>query len=175
MRRRGGPPQNAGGGDGDDSASSDDDIFTKLARKNSKKKKAAAMAKSVEQPSELGISPAVVGASTGSASTATEAALPLTTTSSMKRHHKEMSGTRKRKMDSLLQELEQEKKQITNRRGSDHRDFVPVKKGSFVQAGEEGTTTNIFIGNLSPTLSEEEVTDLFRQFGRKFLWCKDML
>lgn len=173
MRRRGGPPQNAGGGDGDDSASSDDDIFTKLARKNSKKKKAAAMAKSVEQPSELGVSPAVVGASTGSAST--EAALPLTTTSSMKRHHKEMSGTRKRKMDSLLQELEQEKKQITNRRGSDHRDFVPVKKGSFVQAGEEGTTTNIFIGNLSPTLSEEEVTDLFRQFGRKFLWCKDML
>lgn len=72
-------------------------------------------------------------------------------------------------MDALLQELEQEKKHVDKKhgnRGDRDRHFVPAKKGSYVQAGEEGTTTNLFVGNLAPTLTEEDVTDLFRQFGR---------
>ena len=88
----------------------------------------------------------------------------------MKRHHKELSDSRKAKMDALLQELEQEKKKI--KPGRD-RAFVPVKKGSYVDPGDEHITTNIFVGNLAPTLTEEEVTALFRQFGRDLLvWDK---
>jgi U2-associated protein SR140 len=37
--------------------------------------------------------------------------------------------------------------------------------GSFVQPGEEHLTTNIFAGNLAPSITEEQMTDLFRQFG----------
>ena len=74
-------------------------------------------------------------------------------------------------MDALLQELEQEKKHVDRsnlpRPGNQHRHFEPIKKGSFVEPGEEYITTNIFVGNLAPTLTEEEVTDLFRQFGRQ--------
>ena len=62
-------------------------------------------------------------------------------------------------MDALLQELEQVDAKPPPTR-------VPHKKGSFVEPGQEHTTTNLFVGNLAPTLTEEEVTDLFRQFGR---------
>lgn len=86
--------------------------------------------------------------------------LPTSTTSSMKRHHGVSSDTRKAKMDALLQELEVEKQKV-GREPSRSRE----KKGSFVESGQEYTTTNIFVGNLSPTMTEEILTDFFQQFG----------
>jgi len=68
----------------------------------------------------------------------------------MKRHHKP-SDSRKAKMDALIQELEAEKDQIPKKT----RRFVPDKKGSFVDPGEEHLTTNIFVGNLAPSIAEE--------------------
>ena len=38
--------------------------------------------------------------------------------------------------------------------------------GSYVEPGMEHLTTNLFVGNLDPTTTEEELTDAFRQFGK---------
>ena len=77
--------------------------------------------------------------------------LPKTSiTFSMKRHHKP-SDIRKAKMDALLRELEAEKDQIPQ----NSKRFVPEKKGSFVVAGEEHLTSNLFVGNLAPSIAEE--------------------
>ena len=178
MRRRVGPPPGAQQNDDGGSSSDEDDVFAKLSRKQQKKKQkknppveqdnSRRKNNSVQnQPStaeeKISFSAANVPSATTSRPSA-NSSLPVATTSSMKRHHKEMSDTRKAKMDALLQELEQEKKHID----PNHivRDRPPVKKGSFVEPGEEHITTNIFVGNLAPTLTEEEVTNLFRQFGR---------
>ena len=75
---------------------------------------------------------------------------PIAITSSMKRHHKP-SDARKAKMDALLQELESEKDQIPKK----SRRFIPEKKGSFVEPGEEHLTSNLFVGNLAPSIAEE--------------------
>ena len=72
-----------------------------------------------------------------------------------------MTDTRKAKMDSLIMELEAEKQKVK----PESRRFVPDKRGSFCEPGEEHLTTNIFVGNLAPTITEEELGDLFRQFG----------
>jgi len=70
--------------------------------------------------------------------------LPASTTSSMKRHHLGGSNdSRKARMDALLQELEAEK---SRRPSSQDRNFVPEKKGSFVDPDEEHLTTNLFVG-----------------------------
>ncbi|ACI64891.1 predicted protein, partial [Thalassiosira pseudonana CCMP1335] len=46
--------------------------------------------------------------------------------------------------------------------------------GSYVEPGQEHLTTNIFVGNLDPMSTEEELTDVFRQFGDlysvKIMW-----
>jgi len=84
-------------------------------------------------------------------------------TSSMKRHHKP-SDIRKAKMDALLQELEAEKDEIPR----NSKRFVPEKKGSFVVAGEEHLTSNLFVGNLAPSIAEEDLSNLFSQFGEKY-------
>ena len=90
-------------------------------------------------------------------------ALPIVpaTTSSMKRHHVMMSDTRKAKMDAILQDLEVETDQAV-------RKPTPVVKGSFVQPGEEHVTTNIFVSNLCPSLSEAQLRQLFSQIGPLF-------
>lgn len=88
----------------------------------------------------------------------------LSVTSSMKRHHKP-SDSRKAKMDALIQELEAEKDQQIPKKT---RRFVPEKKGSFVDPGEEHLTTNIFVGNLAPSIAEEDLSHLFSQFGACF-------
>lgn len=174
MRRRVGPPPGAQqpNNNDDNSSSDDEDVFSKLSRKHQKKKQKKNPPREEKgdnkQQQQQQQQPTAAASTNQDAKPAPAApvnpALPLATTSSMKRHHKEMSGSRKAKMDALLQELEQEKKHI------DHvttRERPPIKKGSFVDPGEEHITTNIFVGNLAPTLTEEEVTNLFRQFGRK--------
>mmetsp|Transcript_54041 Transcript_54041/g.58596 ORF Transcript_54041/g.58596 Transcript_54041/m.58596 type:complete len:158 (+) Transcript_54041:61-534(+) len=88
--------------------------------------------------------------------------LPMAKTSSMKRHHKP-SEARKANMDALIQELEAEKNLTPNKLDR----FVPEKKGSFVEAGEEYLTTNLFVGNLAPSITEEDLSNLFSQFGEK--------
>ncbi|KAG7367400.1 RRM domain containing RNA-binding protein [Nitzschia inconspicua] len=100
--------------------------------------------------------------------------LPLSVTSSMKRHHKP-SDTRKAKMEALLMELEVEKGKQKNR---DPRPFEHEKKGSFVEPGEEKLTSNLFVGNLAPSITEEDLSNLFSQFGDlyslKIMWPRTM-
>jgi RNA recognition motif. (a.k.a. RRM, RBD, or RNP domain) len=105
-----------------------------------------------------------------------------------KRHHSAISDTRKAKMDALLLELQSVDNLKTNRsnlttggrnvniesNNQPHQQhaYPPYgmeKKGSFVDPSEEHETTNIFIGNLAPSITEEEMTELFRQFGKETL------
>lgn len=65
-------------------------------------------------------------------------------------------------MDALLQELNDEKKTIIAKQKRPSHQRV---SGSFVQPGEEDITTNLFVGNLAPCLTEEQVYDVFGQFG----------
>jgi len=95
--------------------------------------------------------------------------LPVAVTSSNKRHHGVTSGSRKAKMDALLNELKAETPVISL--AASKQSYVPDKKGSFVEPGEEHLTTNVFVGNLAPSITEEEMTDLFRTFGMsEFFW-----
>ncbi|OEU18643.1 hypothetical protein FRACYDRAFT_183475, partial [Fragilariopsis cylindrus CCMP1102] len=77
-------------------------------------------------------------------------------------------------MDALIEELEAEKNQIPNKSNR----FVPEKKGSFVEPGQEYLTTNLFVGNLAPSLTEEDLSNLFSQFGElysvKIMWPRTM-
>lgn len=83
--------------------------------------------------------------------------------SSTKRHH-HISSARQAKMNALLQELQSEKSPSATGSG---RTWEPDKKGSFVRPGEEHLTTNVFVGNLAPSVTEEELTEAFRQFGEQ--------
>jgi hypothetical protein len=104
----------------------------------------------------------------------------------MKRHHGAISDTRKARMDALLLELQSaETLKINSSHTSSigrsshvdssnpthhHQSFPPPgmeKRGSFVDPTEEHETTNIFVGNLAPSITEEEMTELFRQFGKE--------
>ncbi|KAL7533798.1 hypothetical protein ACHAWF_004626 [Thalassiosira exigua] len=110
---------------------------------------------------------------------------PAEGSSSAKRHH-HVSAARQAKMDALLQELQTAKPTDAPRGGSggaggyeDHGPiheedyygrgggggFAPRKMGSYVEPGMEHLTTNLFVGNLDPMTTEEELTDAFRQFG----------
>jgi hypothetical protein len=130
IRRRGQDP-------GEESSSSEDeDAFSALSRKNAKRAKSD---DSDIQPSTGSNKPKAPPQSLK---------LPVSLTSSMKRHHKP-NDVRKAKMDALLQELEAEK-----RIPREPRKFVPEKKGSFVEPEEEHLTTNIFVGNLAPSVTE---------------------
>jgi hypothetical protein len=130
IRRRGEGPS-------EESSSDEEDAFSEMTRKNSKRSKTdstkpssnggGGFIKVLPKPKKL----------------------PAVLTSSMKRHHKP-SDTRKAKMDALLQELEAEKNRIPR----EQHKFVPEKKGSFVEASEEHLTTNIFVGNLAPSVTE---------------------
>ena len=99
-------------------------------------------------------------------------ALPIVpaTTSSMKRHHIVMSDTRKAKMDAILQDLELETDHAVQKKPM----TLSVPKGSFVQPGEEHMTTNIFVANLCPSISENQMMETFSQFGPlyslKIMW-----
>lgn len=92
------------------------------------------------------------------------------TTSSMKRHHIVMSDTRKAKMDAILQDLELETDHAVQKKPLS----LSAPKGSFVQPGEEHMTTNIFVANLCPSISENQMMETFSQFGPlyslKIMW-----
>lgn len=96
-----------------------------------------------------------------SSSSDTKLPLPVSTTSSMKRHHGIANDQRKAKMDALLVELQAEKMSNNNKGGHCGGVFRPDKRGSFVEPGEETETTNIFVGNLAPSITEEELTNLY--------------
>lgn len=121
----------------EESSSDEEDAFAALSRK-------AKRAKSNDQSAERH-----TDAGQQKGSSAPKMALPKPVTSSMKRHHKS-NDDRKAKMDALLQELEAEKVKVSR---EPYR-FVPEKKGSFVDPSEEHLTTNIFVGNLAPIITE---------------------
>jgi hypothetical protein len=165
----------------EESSSDEEDAFAKMpSRKNTKDK--IEMAKIKEEPNDEPF--AAIQSSTGSskeatvagASTSTTTTMPTsqptvpafsaTVTSSMKRHHSVLSDTRKAKMDALLIELEESKRKACRTPRS--REV----KGSFVESGEEHVTTNIFVGNLPFSMTEERLTDLFQQFGEILLVLK---
>jgi len=70
-------------------------------------------------------------------------------------------------MEALLLELQET---ATNPTPISDRP-LPDKMGSFVMPGEEQFTTNIFVGNLAPITTEEELTEVFRQFGETCTYC----
>ena len=122
----------------DESSSEEEDVFTALSRTAKRSKVEGSIPGSVDplrhtQPEES--EPKMV--------------LPTPITSSMKRHHKP-NDDRKAKMDALLQELEAEKQKVS----TEPSRFIPEKKGSFVDPSEEHLTTNIFVGNLAPSITE---------------------
>jgi hypothetical protein len=144
----------------------EDDAFTALSKKQKK-----VPGKSSTNDDSSGIT------NKNGDTTATGVATAADTCSNKRHFH--MSSERAAKMDALLKELEYdaslETTDSTNTTASavtssDHfynDGFVPNKKGSFVEAGEEYSTTNIFVGNLDPSVTEEMLTDLFRQFGEE--------
>ena len=143
-----------------ESSSEEEDAFSALSRKSHKNKKKQRVEQETDEKTTTTASAKQSEASSNALDSSAKPIVP-STTSSMKRHHGAMSDTRKRKMDALIHEL---KRKPYNSEPSQSA-YVPDKKGSYVQPGEEKFTTNIFVGNLSPSLTEEEVTDLFRQFG----------
>ena len=87
-------------------------------------------------------------------------------------------------MDAMLQELQEAEQQQQNSgaaaghygpaAGGGHRSGLlppPDKKGSYCEPGTEHLTTNIFVGNLDPCTTEEELTEAFRQFGETCPTC----
>ena len=153
-----------GHGHEEDESSSDDeeDAFSALSKKVHAKKKAKSAPPTCDVASKRNHEEKTREISTTGAEPSTIESKPvtrefssstrpqMTVTSSIKRHHKP-SDTRKAKMDALLQELEAEKKQIPKT----IKRFVPEKKGSFVLPGEEHLTSNLFVGNLAPSIAEE--------------------
>jgi hypothetical protein len=166
-RHRSGAPQQ------EESSSDEEDAFAKMPSRKTKK------AKIKEEPND---EPFATTQSTISSKEATAAGastaintmppsqpiipvLSATVTSSMKRHHSVLSDTRKAKMDALLMELEEAKQKARRTTYPRSREV----KGSFVESGEEHVTTNLFVGNLPSTMTEERLTDLFQQFGETLL------
>lgn len=98
---------------------------------------------------------------------------PVAQTSSTKRHHGAVSDARKAKMDAILLELEAETTStLASTNGKPYRRTQSQSSrtgGSFVDPGDEHCTTNIFVGNLAPNITEEQMTELFRQFGEPLL------
>jgi hypothetical protein len=167
MRHRSGPPAPQPSEDG---SSSEDDAFSALSRKRKKGDNAKNVAAKRTNTTTASSEPL-----TATATTVNEPPAPLVAkTSSTKRHHGELSDARKAKMDALLLELEAE----TRANGATLKDHPSQRRqrgateqrsrGSFVDPGDELLTTNIFVGNMAPSTTEEDMTQLFRQFGEHF-------
>ena len=86
-------------------------------------------------------------------------------TSSGKRHHTSASSeARKQKLDALVEELSSQVPLVAAKRLNTRTE----PRGSFIQPGEEHLTTNVFVGNIPPSVTEEEVGQMFEQFGTIF-------
>mmetsp|Transcript_40257 Transcript_40257/g.85733 ORF Transcript_40257/g.85733 Transcript_40257/m.85733 type:complete len:193 (-) Transcript_40257:2047-2625(-) len=187
VQRRGRPLK--GFGDGSSSSDSDDDAFASISKKKKPRTDSLGGGRDKARPPPIANGDASNASKRGDASS-TSANPPATAaeTSSNKRHH-HVSAARQAKMDALLQELQTTKPTdpSTAPRGEvDYGsiqdgdnfygrggDFAPHKKGSYVEPGMEHLTTNLFVGNLDPMTTEEELTDAFRQFGKDicgWLW-----
>ena len=169
-------------GFGDDSSSSDSDDnggFAALTKKKGGQKRPRSSS------SGVAINPSVAASNENNDvdanhKTTTSSTLPSTETSSNKRHH-HANASRQAKMDALLQELQSTKpSDPATSKGEDYGSIYaheasyhgdgydrppPQKMGSYVEPGQEHLTSNMFVGNLSPETTEEELTDAFRQFG----------
>jgi hypothetical protein len=156
IRHRSGPTNRA------ESSSDDEDAFTTLARKKQKHVAAA--------PAPSQIQTVATATSIGSAdqdNAASDAAAP--------KRHVVAHDDRAAKMEALLLELHREQQKVDvkqherqRRDGGRNPRYAPPsleKKGSYVPPEEEDTTTNIFVGNLPPTVTEERFGNIFRQFG----------
>lgn len=185
VQRRGRPLK--GFGDGNSSSDSDDDAFASISKK--KKPRIDPLGGGSDKPL-LPTADCKDGKHSdhqhGDASSSS-ANPPAAETSSNKRHH-HVNAARQSKMDALLQELQTTKpSDPSTARGEDYGsiqdgdyygrgDFAPHKKGSYVEPGMEHLTTNLFVGNLDPMTTEEELTDAFRQFGKDiFEWLSSSL
>ena len=129
----------------DNSSSDEEDAFSAMSKANAKRRKTGGSSASTTAAVTTA---AKIPKTEKMVVPAPKVNMPISLTSSMKRHHKP-SDARKAKMDALLQELEVEKSKIRE----PHR-FVPDKKGSFVDPSEEHRTTNVFVGNLAPSVTE---------------------
>jgi RNA recognition motif. (a.k.a. RRM, RBD, or RNP domain) len=173
MRHRTGPAQ--GDADGS-SSSSDEDVFSALSRKRKVAKQNHPGSTDVDEDSQKKSKASAADATTPPPSDLSHAKnLPiLAQTSSTKRHHLSSASdaARQSKMDAILLELEAERNRKASAKPASSAAaarYVPDKKGSYVDPGDEHRTTNIFVGNLAPTITEEQMTELFRQFGEKYL------
>ena len=150
------------------SSSDDEDAFSAFSsRKRKKQKQATESANATKSGAEIRLSDTKLAAAAEASKPMPDSILPVSNTSSTKRHHGAASDTRQARMDAILQELEAEKDlvqtELSSSRGGGSRSGR--KKGSFVDDGDEHITTNVFVGNLAPSITEEQMTELFRQFG----------
>ena len=165
------------GFDNDSSSSEEEnDAFATLGNKG--KKRTLASALSNDDTDKISRQESNAG-NNGSTNNDESSALPAVDTSSNKRHH-HLSAARKSKMDAMLFELQTSQQQpITDHHDNNTVDYGriddeaaysysygrPNKLGSYVEPGQEHLTTNIFVGNLDPCTTEEELTDVFREYG----------
>lgn len=179
----------------DECSSSDDeeeDAFASLGKKG-KKRPSASLEGTNEEPniSRQDSNSSKLTRQESTSSNRDGKSLPATETSSNKRHH-HLSLARKSKMDAMLADLQSSQPlDITannshgyNSNRGYQEDYGPLedesnaygynygrpnKLGSYVEPGKEHLTTNIFVGNLDPCTTEEELTDVFREFGEDIL------
>ena len=183
--------------DNDDESSDEDDAFTALSRKrkvevkskDATSKKSTTKDRTESEDSSLNDKVQIKNR------IISQKPLVVTQTSSIKRHHGEVSDARKAKLDAILLELEADTSKVAsatpahvhnhrgNSGGNNHqRSTTDAEQfhrtvGSFVDPGDELITTNIFVGNLAPSITEEQMTELFRQFGENYfdLICHSLL
>ena len=172
----------------DDESSDEEDAFTALSRK----RKGSAKSKDTELKKSTTVDPQESADGTTKDDAQIENKLfrqqpvVVAQTSSTKRHHGEVSDARIAKLDAILLELEADTSKMSsdatahnrNRRNNSssitrHRNINDTEQnhrtgGSFVDPGDELITTNIFVGNLAPNITEEQMTELFRQFGENY-------
>jgi len=84
-----------------------------------------------------------------------------------------VSSSRKEKMDALLHDIQNTKKDSFHNANENY--FLSGGNGSFcANAEEEQLTTNVYVGNLPPSVTEEELSELFVPFGNlysvKIMW-----
>jgi len=163
VRRGAAPPPSSS-----ESSSDEEDAFTAISRGAKKKNKKKGLDSRGGGKSNGGGAVAPAAASVGA---------PADTSSNRRHHH--VSSERQAKMEALLQELKEAEQElqksgrsgdaVAGHYGPGSGDRPPLKRGSYCERGEEMLTTNIFVGNLHPATTEEELTEIFRQFGETIL------